>query len=36
MRFVWISEQTAVISLNIFNLLVFYNRDGECLLRGTK
>jgi len=34
MCFVWISEQTAIISLNNVQLLV-YNRDGVCLLRGT-
>jgi hypothetical protein len=34
MCFVWISEQTAIISL-YDKLIGFYNRDGECLLRGT-
>jgi hypothetical protein len=34
--FVWISEQTAIISLYNINWLVgFYNRNGVCLLRGT-
>jgi hypothetical protein len=33
--FVWISEQTAIISLYNNKWLVFkYNRDGMCLLRG--
>ena len=32
---VWISEQTAIISLYNINWLVFYNRDSVCLLRGT-
>ena len=31
--FVWISEQTAIISLHSINWLVFYNRDGVSLLR---
>ena len=36
MCFVWIWEQTAVISLYSINWLVgFYNWDGVCLLRGT-
>ena len=35
MCFVWISEQTAIISLYNINWLVFYNPDGVCLLRGT-
>jgi len=35
MCFVWISEQTAIISLYSINWLVFYNRDVVCLLRGT-
>jgi len=35
MCFVWISEQTAIISLYSINLMGFYNRDGVCLLRGT-
>ena len=36
MCFVWISEQTAIISLYSINWLVdFYNRGGVCLLRGT-
>jgi hypothetical protein len=34
MCFVWISEQTAVISLYSINWLVFIT-DGVCLLRGT-
>jgi len=33
--FVWIWEPTAIISLYSINWLVFYNRDGMCLLRGT-
>ena len=33
MYFVWISEQTAIISLYSINWLVFMT-DGECLLRG--
>jgi hypothetical protein len=33
-RFVWISEQTAVISLYCINWLVFIT-EMECLLRGT-
>jgi len=34
--FVWIWEQTAIISLYSSNWLVgFYNWDGVCLLRGT-
>ena len=34
---VWISEQTAIISLININWLVFYSykRDEVCLLRGT-
>jgi nitrate reductase alpha subunit len=35
MCFVWISEQTAIISLYSINWLGFYNQDGVCLLRGT-
>ena len=35
MCFVWISEQTAIISLYSINRLVFINLDGVCLLRGT-
>jgi len=35
MCFVWIWEQTAIISLYSINLTGFYNRDGVCLLRGT-
>ena len=36
MCFVWISEQTAIISLYSIDWLVgFYNLDGVCLLRGT-
>jgi len=34
MCFVWISEQTANISLYPINLLVFIS-EAECLLRGT-
>jgi len=34
MYFVWISEQTAIIS-PFPQLTGFYNRDGVCLLRGT-
>ena len=34
MCFVWISEQTAIISLQGINLLVFVT-ESECLLRGT-
>jgi len=33
--FVWIWEQTTIISLQSINWLVFYNRDRACLLRGT-
>jgi hypothetical protein len=33
MCFVWISEQTAIISL--YSIDWFYNTDGVCLLRGT-
>ena len=33
--FVWVWEQTAIISLYSINWLVFINRDGVCLLRGT-
>ena len=33
--FVWISEQTAIISLYSNNWMVFVNRDAVCLLRGT-
>jgi len=33
--FVWISGQTAIISLYSINWLVFYNWDGVCLVRGT-
>ena len=34
---VWISEQTAIISLDIIHRLVFfYNREEMYLLRGTK
>ena len=32
--FAWISEQTAIISLNSVNLSVFIAK-AECLLRGT-
>ena len=35
MFFVWISEQTAIISLYGINLSVF-KTEAECLLRGTK
>jgi len=35
MCFVWISEQTATITLYSINRLVLYNGGGECLLRGT-
>ena len=35
MCFVWIWEQTAIISPYSINWLVFFNRDGVCLLRGT-
>ena len=36
MCFVWIWEQTAIISLYSIDCLVgFYNWDGVCLLRGT-
>ena len=35
MCFVWISEQTAIISLYSINLSVF-KKEAECLLRGTK
>ena len=35
MCFVWIWEQTAIISLYSINWLVLYNWDGVCLLRGT-
>ena len=34
MCFVWISEQTAIISLYSINWLVFIT-EAECLLRGT-
>ena len=34
MCFMWIWVQTAIISLYCINYW-FYNRDGECLLRGT-
>jgi hypothetical protein len=34
MCFVWISEQTAIISLYSINWLVFVT-ETECLLRGT-
>jgi len=33
-RFVWISDQTEIISQHIINWLVFL-RDGVCLPRGT-
>jgi hypothetical protein len=32
---VWISEQTAIISLYSINWLVFFNREWVYLLRGT-
>jgi len=35
MRFVWISAQTATFALYHINWQIFYNRGGECLLRGT-
>jgi hypothetical protein len=35
MCFVWIWEQTAIISLYNIKLAGFYNWDGVCLLRGT-
>jgi len=35
MCFVWVWKQTATISLYSIKWLVFYNRDGMCLLRGT-
>jgi hypothetical protein len=35
MCFVWISEQTAIISLYNINWLGFYIWDRVCLLRGT-
>jgi len=35
MCFVWIWEQTAIISLYSINWLSFYNRDGVFLTRGT-
>jgi len=35
MYFVWISEQTAIISLYSINWLVCITREGVCLLRGT-
>ena len=35
MCFVWISEQTAIISLHNINWPVFYNTDAVCSLRGT-
>ena len=34
MCFVWIWEQTAIISLYSINWLFLFNRDGVCLLRG--
>jgi hypothetical protein len=33
-RCVWITDQTAIISLHRVKWLVFNNLDGECLLRG--
>ena len=35
MCFLFSLEQITIISLYSINWLVFYNRDGECLLRGT-
>jgi len=35
MCFVWLSEQTAIISLYNINWLVFITEDGMCLQRGT-
>jgi len=35
MCFVWISEQTAILSLYSINWLVFITETGVCLLRGT-
>ena len=35
MCFVWVPEQTAIISLYSINWLIFSNRGGECLLHGT-
>ena len=35
MCFVWISEQTAIISLYSINWLVFTTEGAVCLLRGT-
>jgi hypothetical protein len=32
--FVWMSEQTAIVSIDSINWFL-YNGDGECLLRGT-
>jgi len=32
---VWISERAATFALYSINTLAFYNRGGECLLRGT-
>ena len=32
---VWVSKQTAIISLDIIDRMVFYNREEMCLLRGT-
>ena len=33
-RFIWISEQTAYFALQNIKSF-FYNKGGECLLRGT-
>jgi hypothetical protein len=33
--FAWISRQTVTCTFYSINSLVFYNRDGKCLLRGT-
>ena len=35
MYFVWISEQRVTFVVYVINGLVFYNRSGECLQRGT-
>ena len=35
MCFVWVSEQTAIISLYSANWSIFVTGDGECLMRGT-
>jgi hypothetical protein len=33
--FVWVSDQTAIITVYSINLLVFITEDEVCLLRGT-